>query len=476
MHYKGYNERQRARVLVLDFQSTNGVGLSLRDALASSSFFQAESQYFAFASLELEANDLSGILQGVHPSLVILVIPNLPVNKLEPLCQCLRQRGADFPIFAAIDNARTDQLLALFEMGMIDFITPPFDALELEVRIRRLLGHLSSKKALVQAVKEKIGRREIVGESPVFLSEMDKIMSLAKCDVSVLISGETGTGKELVARSIHYLSQRADRPFVPINCGAIPLDLLENELFGHEKGAYTGAYGTQSGLVKEADSGTLFLDEVFCLPLSAQVKLLRFIQEKEYRPIGSTKVVKADVRIVAASNGDFKEAIAAGKIRQDLYYRLNVMPIVLPPLRERVGDIALLAEHFLAKYSVEFNKPVFNFTLQALQKLELHDWPGNIRELEHVIERAVLLCDQQTIKVDHILLGHNEEHPIQESFQEMKSRAIRVFEKKYIEVLLSAYKGNITKAARAAQKERRTFWGLIRKHNIDIGKFKPNTT
>ena len=323
-----------------------------------------------------------------------------------------------------------------------------------------------------QALTAKLGLQQLIGKSPAFTAEINKIPILAKSDISVLISGETGTGKEMVARAIHYLSERADKPFVPVNCGAIPVELLENELFGHDRGAFTGASGCRSGVIQEAEKGTLFLDEVDSLPLLAQVKLLRFLQDKEYRPLGSAKAMKGDVRIVAASNADLESAIAAGTLRRDLYYRLNVVPILLPALRHRSDDVILLAHHFLAEKAAKLNSPAVEFSPEAERKLMLYSWPGNVRELEHVTERVVVLCTQRTIQADQIIFSGENNHSDQLSFHEMKANVISEFETNYIQNLLVAYRGNITKAAQAAQKERRTFWQLIRKHKIDVERFK----
>jgi DNA-binding NtrC family response regulator len=275
----------------------------------------------------------------------------------------------------------------------------------------------------------------------------------------------------MVARAIHYLSPRAGKPFIPINCGALPVELIENELFGHDRGAFTGAAAARDGLIHEAEEGTLFLDEVNCTPLSAQVKLLRFLQSKEYRRLGSTKSLNGDVRIIAASNADLEAELAAGTLRRDLYYRLNVVPLVLPPLRARGNDIILLARHFLAQYAAKLNRPAVDFSPEAERKLLLYSWPGNVRELEHVIERVLILCTEKIIREHHIVLS-NDTNSSQLSFQEMKANVISHFETTYIQSLLTVYKGNITQAAQAAQKERRTFWGLVRKHNIDVQKFK----
>ena len=340
------------------------------------------------------------------------------------------------------------------------------------LRVLRLRQHPAEEEALPQPSEEKPGLPQLLGESPAFLAEIRKIPLLAQCDVNVLISGETGTGKELCARAIHYLSPRAGRPFIAVNCGAIPVELVENELFGHERGAFTDASTAQGGLIHEAEGGTLFLDEIACLPLLAQVKLLRFLQDKEYRRLGSTKTQQGDVRVVAAMNIDLEEAVREGKLRQDLYYRLNIIPLVLPPLRERREDIPLLARYFLAKYAARLNKDVTDCSPDVMQLLVLYEWPGNVRELEHTIERAVVLSEQAVIHKADIILPRVAAAAHQDSFQEAKAKVIAQFERTYIQGLLLAHQGNITKAARAAQKNRRAFWQLMRKHLLDAHSFK----
>jgi transcriptional regulator with PAS, ATPase and Fis domain len=324
----------------------------------------------------------------------------------------------------------------------------------------------------VENLRAKLGLRQLIGESPAFLAAKVKITLIAPYNVNVLILGETGTGKELFARAVHYLSPRVRQPFVPVNCGAIPLDLVENELFGHDRGAFTGALTTVHGLIYEASGGTIFLDEIDCLPSQAQVKLLRFLQEKEYRPLGSAKTCHADVRVVAAANTDVAEAVKDGKFRQDLYHRLNIIPLVLPRLSDRREDIPLLARHFLAKYAEEFQKPVTDFSPEALQRLLLYTWPGNVRELEHVVERAVVLSQHTVIEAADLLLKPVKPTVSRLSFRQAKAAAVTQFEQMYIRELLAVYHGNITKAAQAAEKNRRAFWHLIRKHRISPTIFK----
>jgi transcriptional regulator with PAS, ATPase and Fis domain len=313
----------------------------------------------------------------------------------------------------------------------------------------------------------------LIGESATFQEVLRQIPLFARCDATVLLEGETGTGKEVCARALHYLSPRSDHPFVPVNCGAIPLELVENELFGHERSAYTGATQTQQGLVAAAEGGTLFLDEIDSLTAAAQVKLLRLLEQKEYRPLGSTCSRTADVRLLAATNTESAACVRAGRLRQDFYYRLNVLQVRLPPLRERPGDVLLLARHFLARFAARLHQPVPTLSEPALKTLLGHDWPGNVRELEHVLERAVVLAAGRSVigRADIVLPLVSEPQP--QSFRDAKARAVARFERTYIENLLAAFQGNITRAAQAGQKNRRAFWELIRKYGIDPRAYRP---
>ena len=323
----------------------------------------------------------------------------------------------------------------------------------------------------MQTLREQIGLAGLVGESERFMTEVRKIAPVAEVDATVLLMGETGTGKEGFARAIHYLSARRGKPFSPVNCGAIPHELLENEFFGHEAGAYTGASSRQAGWIKDCDGGTLFLDEVDTLPLPVQTKLLRFIQEREYKPLGSLHVNKADVRIIAASNTDLELAVREGRFRQDLFYRLNIIPITLPPLRERAEDIPLLARHFLAKYARHFHKQIRDFTPNALAALMAYSWPGNVRQLENTIERIVVFAKGEAGTENDVLLGGiRDKAP--ESLRSAKSKAVEHCERSYILGALIANNGNVARAARAAKKHPRAFRQLIHKYAIDLEKFR----
>ena len=405
--------------------------------------------------------------------LVILVVSPTADWPTNDFIRSLKALAPNAPLMMAIDNCRPEMMFNLLKAGVADFVTAPWKEIDLLPRVWQIIKRAASPPTLVESFREKIGLSQLVGRSDAFVAEVRKIPVIAKCDANVFISGETGTGKELFARAVHYLSARAHAPFVPVNCGGTPTELLENELFGHERGAFTGADRSERGLVQEADGGTLFLDEIDCLPLHGQVKLLRFLQDKEYRPLGSRKTCRVNVRVVSATNSRLQSAVREGRFRADLYFRLNVIPLRIPPLRERREDIPLLVQTFVAKYADEFNTDVTNVSERALQSLMLYDWPGNVRELEHVIERAVALSQTKTI--DEIDFGDTAQ-PIhsQDSFQEAKTKVVNNFEIAYIQNLLLEHHGNITQAAQVARKNRRAFWELIRKHGIDVDRFKLN--
>ena len=402
---------------------------------------------------------------------MMLLIDSDQFERAIALLPLLRQVATDLPIIIIADTGRPEAVWKLMQMGADDVIVPPLSPLTILPRLWRLMERATEEESLIQQLKEKLGLHQFIGSNPAFVAELQKIPVIAQCSVGVLISGETGTGKELVARAIHYLSPQAHKPFVPVNCGAIPAELAENELFGHEQGAFTGAHAQQLGLIQQANEGTLFLDDVDCLPLSVQMKLLRFLQEKEYRRLGSTQAQTADVRVIAASNTCLEAKVEAGDFRQDLYYRLKVVAFELPPLRQRPEDILSLAHHFRAKYAAEFDKLVTGFTEAAMQKLCVHNWPGNVRELENVIAGAVVLCRKRVLAEADFNFGHTTQDT-RESYQHAKKKVMDDFEKRYIKSLLALHEGNISKAASAAQKNRRAFWELMRKHDIDAQPFK----
>lgn len=465
---------EEARILLLDLNPASSLGNTLRGIFKSSPKPGVQLRYESPGVLEhaLADNKLSSIISRSALDLILLVLSLRSLKQSRALFQLIRKEASELPIIAVTEECKPDRMLGLLEAGVSDFITPPLKPIEVFPRVWRLLEHTRRSKKLAHRLKEKLGLKQLVGESPVFVTVINKIPSVARCDATVLISGETGTGKELCARAIHYLGPRMGKPFVPVDCGAIPTELMENELFGHVRGAFTGASLSQAGLIQEAEGGTLFLDDIDCLPFSAQVKLLRLLQEKEYRRLGSPKVGQADVRVISATNRDLDEEVRREKFRQDLYYRLNIIPLVLPPLRERREDIPLLARHFMDKYAVEFKSQVTQFASEAMEMLLLYEWPGNVRELEHVVQRAIVLSEHAVIPGGDIDLPGRRAPECPKSFKEAKASTIAQFERSYIEGLLVAHKGNISGAARTAQKNRRAFWQLVRKHRINVQSFK----
>jgi DNA-binding NtrC family response regulator len=318
-------------------------------------------------------------------------------------------------------------------------------------------------------------RAGLVGHSPAFMAALARLPRYARCDAGVLILGETGTGKEVCAQALHYASARAGGPFVAVNCAAIPGELVEDELFGHVRGAYTHAHAARSGLVAEAEHGTLFLDEIDALPLAAQAKLLRFLQDQQYRPVGSSQSRQAHVRVVAASNRPLEALAAKGEFRQDLLFRLNMLTLVLPPLRERMADVPALAEHFLALSRRDGQHALAAITPAAQARLMAWHWPGNVRELKHAVDRAALLANGPLLDEADLDLGPAAQAappPTAEGFNAAKARAVRDFERHYIERTLAEAGGNIAQAARLARKHRRAFFELLRKHEIDATRYR----
>jgi two-component system, NtrC family, response regulator GlrR len=314
---------------------------------------------------------------------------------------------------------------------------------------------------------EDFSKLNLIGRSPVFLSALSLLKKFASCDATALIEGETGTGKELAARGIHYLSSRRGYPFIPVNCGALPDTLIENELFGHHRGAYTDARIDQAGLVELARGGTLFLDEVDTLTLKGQVTLLRFLQDRQFRPLGARRDEQADVRILAASNRDLERQVAAGEFRLDLLYRLKLLHIVLPPLRERLGDPKLLAEHFVGSAAGRYGKPPLPVDRATLTWLERYAWPGNIRELENLVHRAFLLAEDAHISIIAPAALHKAPPVIALlNYRQAKSQAIAEFDCCFLSNLLGQAQGNVTAAARMSGTERRQLGRLLKKYGI----------
>jgi two-component system NtrC family response regulator len=331
-----------------------------------------------------------------------LVLTDMRMPKIDgiELLESIRSINNEVPVIIMTAYATVEKAVKAMKKGAFDYVTKPFQNEELKITVRKAIDLYKLKREnlnLRHEVSRKYQFGNIIGNSPAMLNIYDMIEKVAATKATVLITGETGTGKELVAKAVHYNSPRKNNAFVSVNCAAIPETLLESELFGHEKGSFTGAIAMRKGRFELADGGTIFLDEIAEMPTALQAKLLRALQEMEFERVGGTKTLKIDVRVIAASNKDLKKEIEAGTLREDLYYRLNVMHLRLPPLRERPDDIPLLAAHFLQKYSQELGKGGLEISPAVMRGLYTRSWPGNVRELEHVIERAVILASGREV-------------------------------------------------------------------------------
>ncbi|MEW6590776.1 MAG: sigma-54 dependent transcriptional regulator [Pseudomonadota bacterium] len=361
----------------------------------------------------------------------------------------------------------------------------PRDAARLDALLMRHAPPMSGMARAPEAAED-IAPINFIGRSPAFRHLVALIRKMSPYDATVLIEGETGAGKELVARALHYLGARRNAPFVPVNCGAVPENLIESELFGHAKGAFTDAREARRGLVALAHKGTLFLDEVDALSPRAQVALLRFLQEREFRPVGSERMERVDVRIIAATNANLAQAVAQGSFRGDLLFRLNVLGLWVPPLRQRPEDIPLLAERFLEEFRKRYGKPMHGITETSLDYLCSYHWPGNVRELENVIHREFLLADDDWLDLAHPDVGraaqerrgHHGDRRLRrslhkEAFSIAKKQVLTEFERTYLVGLMQDSNGNVSLAARRAGKERRAFGRLLKKHNLSRDSFQP---
>jgi two-component system response regulator GlrR len=393
----------------------------------------------------------------------------------------------EMPVIILTGHASVEGAVEAMKRGAYTYLTKPFDPRELILQISRALESrklASENQRLRGLLQEKYDFANIVAKSDKMQKLLEAVSRIAKSDSTVYIHGESGTGKELIAKAIHLASDRKDKPFVAINCAAIPETLLESELFGHEKGAFTGAVRSTKGLFTQANEGTLFLDEIGDMPLSIQVKLLRALEERQFYPVGSEKPVSVDVRVVVATKKDLVEEVKKGLFREDLFYRIHVIPIMLPPLKDRPDDIPYLVDHLLKKISSQLKKNVKGLTPKAMQKLMQHDWPGNVRELENTLEYAITMT-QRDIVGDELILqtkvstaASSPEETVQSQFLptpgslKTLKEARAEFEKAYLIRLLEMCDGKATRAAEIAGKYRADFYDLLKKHEIKVADFK----
>ena len=363
-------------------------------------------------------------------------------------------------------HGQKENALRCLERGAYDFFSKPIDLDQLRVVINRglYLHRLEQENRRLQT--ELVDREQfedIVGSSEQIRQVFSFINTVAATDYTVLITGESGTGKELVAHAVHRRSNRRDKPFVPINCGAIPENLLESELFGHEKGAFTDAVAQKIGKFEQANSGTVFLDEIGELSLKLQVKLLRFLEDRRIERVGGAKLIELNVRIIAATNRRLEEEVAGSRFREDLFYRLSVLHVELPPLRDRGEDVVFLANHFLSKFAQENKRKGLKFSSEAIQAIDRHPWPGNVRELENRVKRAVILSQHKTVAAGDLgLAAPDETGPELKTLQDVREHA----EREYLKKALIAHNWNISKVSRELQTSRTTLYELLEKYNL----------
>ena len=412
--------------------------INAQDAMSA-----AKEDHFDFAILDVRLPDMDGIelmeqLLHLYPTLPILILT----------------------AHGCIPDA-----VEAMKKGAYSYLTKPFDDKELHASVEKALSQKRMNQELLRLkmlVNELYGMENVIARSPQMQALLQQVSRVANTDATVCISGETGTGKEVIARVLHCNSLRTSGPFIGVNCAAIPETLFESELFGHMKGSFTGAHQNKIGLFQSAQSGTLFLDEIGEMPLSLQGKLLRAIQEREIVAIGGRDPIKIDVRLITATNKDLSQAVRAGEFREDLYYRIQVVPLHLPPLRERRQDIPLLAQQFLKRNASRLNLPIRGFSPEAIQKLMVYAWPGNVRELENVVEHAAIMATQDLISPDLIPLSPASSKGKLSPLTEAKES----FEKDYLRDLLQITEGNISRASQIAGRYRSDFYKLLKKYRL----------
>ena len=414
---------------------------------------------------------------------VILTDLRMPGADGFEVLRAAKARAPETEVIIMTAYATVQDAVSAMKQGAYDYLTKPFDPDDAALVVARALERKrlrAQTRSLRRELEGVYSFHNLVGKSAPMKDVYHLLEQASKLDITVLLNGETGTGKELAARAIHYHSARKERRFVPVNCGALPSELVESELFGHAKGSFTGAAATKEGLFEEAEGGTIFLDEVGELPLATQVKLNRALQEREIRRVGENRAVRIDVRVITATHRDLKAEVAAGRFREDLYYRLNVFPIVLPPLRDRREDVPLLAMHFVEKHASALRKDVTGFEADALRVLTGYPWPGNVRELENAVERAVAVANASKIELRDLpadVKGTQEgaipgevlaKMPYREAVDLARDRVSR----DYLTVLMREHEGNVTHAAQRAGMERESLHRLLKRYGIRSDDYK----
>ena len=447
-----------ARILIVDDDPALLRLLSLRLHYEGHVAIEAASGATALSKLDHE-----------RPNLMITDLRMPGMDGLQ-LFEAVHRRYPLLPILMLTANGTIADAVSAMQRGVFGYITKPFESVDLMREVNRALDVSTALGADMPGDNSGESWREaIITRSPRMEKLLDEARLIAKSDASVLIHGESGTGKELLARALHASSARASEALVAVNCGAIPENLVESELFGHVKGSFTGAVRDSVGMFTSAHKGSIFLDEIADLPQAMQVKLLRVLQEREVRPVGASKPHKVDVRVISASNRRLEDEVKAGRFREDLYYRLNVVGLTLPPLAERREDIALLANHFMRALAQRYVRPLTAFAPGALELLGSAAWPGNVRQLQNVVEKCVVLCTGSLIPaslVQSALTTQGDELlPLDEARKE--------FDRDYLTRLLKITNGNVAQAAKLARRNRTDFYALLARHEIDAASFKP---
>jgi two-component system response regulator HydG len=404
---------------------------------------------------------------------VVVTDLNMPGQSGIQFCEWVVTNRADTPVILITAFGSLDTAVAAIRAGAYDFITKPFEIDVLAIALERAIKHRELRhevKRLRSLLDTAQGMRELLGDSPVMRELKELLGRVADSQASVLVTGESGTGKEVVARLLHQKGPRADHPFVALNCAAMPEHLIESELFGHVRGAFTDARTDKVGLLVQADQGTLFLDEIGDMPLSLQPKLLRVLEERKVRPVGGGKEVSFDVRLISATHRDLEDAIVQNQFREDLYFRLNVIQVALPPLRARANDVLLLAQHFVNSFAEQTRKAVKGLSPEAAERLSSYAWPGNVRELRNAIERAVALTQHENITVDDLperIRAYKVSHVLVASQDPEELVNLAEVEKRYIARVLGAVGGNKSTAARILGIDRTTLYKKLQQYKIN---------
>jgi DNA-binding NtrC family response regulator len=450
---------EQARILIID--DDEAILDACSQALAKQNYFTAV------------ASDGGKGLKMFQSESYDLVVLDLKLPKIDgmEILKTIRDEDRQTPVIIITGHATVESAIEAMKLGAFDYLAKPFGPEELRVVVKKALGARRLALENIYLRRELESEREfelVVGESRAMRDVLDLLEKVSATDTTVLIQGESGTGKELIAGMIHSLSPRNRHPFVVVDCGALVETLFESELFGHEKGSFTGAIATKHGRFEIANGGTIFLDEISNIGLNIQAKLLRVIQECEVSRIGSSKVIKIDVRIVAATNRNLADCVSEGTFREDLFYRLNVVPVTVPPLRERREDIPLLVEHFLRKYNKKAKRGIVSATKPALRALMDYDWPGNVRELENTIERAVVLSKNDMIEPEDLVYHGLISKTALSEASGGRLKTLEEMEKEHVLRVLEESQGNRSQAAQLLGIDRKTLRAKIKKYELDI--------